>query len=105
MRTTAAIAWIASLGLGVSGCLTNRVVTHIQQHPNTNAIAIETLDTYLYYYVLYAQTKTVHQFWVCKDRGDTVECVRECGGKSDLDCPTKTVVQTSQGAQESSNVR
>lgn len=88
-RTKIAIA-VALLGLlGSTGCLLNRSIARIEDHPEKHAMILETLDTRLTpMAILTGFVSLRHQFWVCEEReAASLECSQTCGGKAGLECP------------------
>ncbi len=67
----------------LAGCLTDRRIIRIDDHPTKQGTVMETQDSY--YFVFWFQA--VHQFWQCTDTGKTVECTPLCGPTTDLECP------------------
>lgn len=78
------------MALGSSGCLSRQMV-NFQTHPEQNTILMETLDSKSYI----VWSKTEHVYWSCAESGESLQCERRCGGKSDLACPTTAIFPTS----------
>lgn len=80
-------------GLGVlllavllGGCQSQYRIMSFADHPNaeTKLSRLEIMKTTNMVVMATAE----HQFWLCQDTGDALECVRACGGKDDIHCPT-----------------
>jgi hypothetical protein len=66
----------------ISGCATQRILS-IQDHPTLPLTKVETMKTKSFLFASSAE----HQFWLCKDEGESMSCDLECGGNNDLTCP------------------
>ena len=77
-----AIIFLTSI---LSGCLTNRRILSVNDHPTKMGTVIETRDSYTIAYIY--PFKQVHQFWQCSDKGSTIKCDRICGTNTQLECP------------------
>lgn len=69
----------------LSGCLTNRMILRVNDHPTKMGTVIETRDTYTVAYIY--PFRQVHQFWQCSDQGKTLKCDRICGTMTTPQCP------------------
>ena len=87
MRRAAPLLVVSFLAMMFSGCLTNRRILNVNDHPTKMGTVIETRDTYSVAYIY--PFKQVRQFWQCSDQGKTLKCDRICGtANADLECPT-----------------
>jgi hypothetical protein len=82
----AALAALVAVAL-FSACSTYRV-THFRDHPTKPVTELETNK--FSYYVFYG--KVVHQFYLCKDEGNVLNCGIACDGNTDLVCPEAGIV-------------
>lgn len=73
-----------SLGaLFAVGC-SNTYVTSFSDHATNPTTVLQAMHTWNYWVVRGAE----HQFYMCRDTGNTLVCKKECGGdKVDLACP------------------
>ena len=85
MRGLAA-AVVMLLAGGLAGCQSQYRIMSFADHPNAESklSRLEIMKTTNMYVMAVAE----HQFWLCRDTGDALECVRACGGKGDIECPT-----------------
>jgi len=88
---------LAALGAGVcllavstlsTGCLTDRQILGMRNHPNGRVMLLRTQDWY--HYGLFEQATVTH--WRCLrgPDGNAMDCVRECDGDTDLNCASAT---------------
>jgi len=68
----------------------------IQDHPTRPLTTLQTLETTSFLNF----KKFEHQFWLCKDEAETLNCTPECGGQTDYDCPAFMI----NGVSSSSNI-
>ncbi len=82
----------ALVGFTTSGCL-SRQMLGFQTHPTEQTVLMETFDTRNYL----VWQKHEHVYWSCSEADNALQCVRRCGGKSDLVCPTFSIFANSGG--------
>lgn len=84
MTKKLAVLLVAVSGLSfVVGCATYRPV-RVVDHGKRNLTELETLKTSKFLF----WGNTEHQFWLCQETDDALNCDRQCGGSTDLFCPT-----------------
>ncbi len=76
-------------GFTTSGCLSRQLVS-FQTHPSQDTLLMETFDTRSY--LVWSKYEHVH--WSCSETDNKLQCVRRCGGKSDLVCPATSIFAT-----------
>lgn len=88
MRGLAAAVLMLLAG-GLAGCQSQYRIMSFADHPNpeSKTSRLEIMKTTNMILMAVAE----HQFWLCRDTGDALECVRACGGKGDVQCPTASV--------------
>ena len=77
-----ALIFLASI---LSGCLTNRRILSVNDHPTKMGTVVETRDSYTIAYIY--PFKQVRQFWQCSDKGKTIKCDRICDANDKPECP------------------
>lgn len=82
-----------------AGCTAQRQIMRFEDHPDPEAkmSRLEIMKVQSYVFTAIAE----HQFWLCRDAGDVLECARACGGDTDIACPTAA----SAGTTVSTNTR
>lgn len=71
--------------MALGGCQSQYRIMGFADHPDPEAklSRLEIMKTTNMWFMAVAE----HQFWLCRDTGDALECVRACGGASDIECP------------------
>jgi hypothetical protein len=69
-------------GLGLGGCKSTTVLAFDDHpaHPLTTMQAFE-VKSFLFW------ATGEHKFFLCDDKGESLECKRVCGGTNDIACP------------------
>lgn len=95
--------WLAAAAMTLagllSGCAAQHKIMRFEDHPvtETQMSRLEIMKVQSYVFTAIAE----HQFWLCRDTGDALECTRACGGDTDVACPTAA----SAGTTVSTNTR
>jgi hypothetical protein len=86
--------WIFAsvMALGASGCFSRQLV-NFSTHSDKETVLMQTFDSRNYL----VWSKHEHVYWSCTESGDTLECTRRCGGKTDLICPEFAIFANSVG--------
>jgi hypothetical protein len=86
MKKLSAIFAALSLASMLSGCVTIRRITAINEHPAQPMLFLETEDRQQF---LWQTVQVQHVFWQCVERNGTLACQRQCGlANQDFSCPT-----------------
>ncbi len=87
-RKMVAVAALATLAVGGSGCLWSRSLKSVIQSGDKNVTVIQTVDTYGIWFFQIFPTSIRHQFWKCSEQPGAISCKKSCTEKGvDLDCP------------------
>jgi hypothetical protein len=73
-----------ALSLLLGGCFSSRRVLRFEDHSEKK---ITSLETYKMSTFLLLCPKGEHEFWLCEDKGDVLDCSKKCGGDTGLECP------------------
>ena len=78
------------MALASTGCFSRQLV-NFQTHPEKNTLLMETFEKRDYL----VWSKVEHVYWSCAESGNSLECQRRCGGKTDLVCPATAIFANS----------
>lgn len=83
-RATWFLGVVALVWMVATGCMVDRQIRDVEDHPDGKALLMRTVD--LYHYGFFEEAKV--SFWRCvrKPGSGALDCVRECDGNTDLDC-------------------
>lgn len=87
MRKLLKMALALGLIAVLSGCHQYRIMKfadHDNAETKLNQLEVMKVSNFF----VYAMAE--HQFWLCTDKGDELECTRTCGGERDVKCPMAT---------------
>jgi len=84
MRKLLKMALALGLMAALSGCHQYKILKFVD-HDNaeTKLNQLEVLKVSNFFVMAMME----HQFWLCTDKGDELECSRTCGGELDVKCP------------------
>ncbi len=91
-------ALVLGLFAALAGCSRYEIVK-FEDHGNADTKLNQLEVVKMTSYGLWATAE--HQFWLCTDKGDELECNRSCGGDRDIVCPAASAG----GGVVSSNTR
>lgn len=79
-------AALLAIALGSSGCLWQRRLGPVSDHPSKNVTLLQTEDHYV--------GVTVRQFWECRDEAKELVCTKACAPGAPLTCPAAALGTT-----------
>lgn len=65
-------------GLFSSGCLLQRTIVDLTDHPQKDITLVQTVDVYPF--------SVKRQFWQCNENAENLTCSKVCGGDNKLVC-------------------
>ena len=75
-------ALLATFAIGAGGCVSRSIIA-FDDHPKHPVTHLEVSEVSNYYVFKTGE----HRFQTCIDTGDKLVCKRDCGGKTNLECP------------------
>lgn len=84
MRTLIKLALAVGLAALTSGCAQYKILEfsdHANAETKLNQLQVLKVTN------MFVWAQVEHQFWLCTDKGDELECTRSCGGDLDIQCP------------------
>lgn len=86
MNKLKALFALLTIGSALSGCVTVRRITTINEHPTQPVLFMETQDNST---ILGTTYHTEHVYWQCVERNGALACQRQCGAPGqDFSCPS-----------------